>query len=125
MGSSKSKPKVPNNPFEVQKFQRVQYEMEYKNAEKEEKRQKKIAEKSMRQQQKLDALKVPNAPHVPKRPEAGYGEIDYDMEAKRRMQDQLARDGQTFVLNQLMLSVQLFENYEKWVSLLLFNDVTS
>lgn len=111
MGSSKSKPKVPNNPFEVQKFQRDQYELEYKNAEKEEQRLRKIADKAKRQQQRLDALKVPNAPHVPKRPD--NAEIDYDMEAKRRMQDQLARDGQTFVLNQLMLSVQLFENYEK------------
>lgn len=59
-------------------------------------------------------LQAPTAPFVPKRT-TGESPDDYDAEAKRRMQDQLAWDSQTFVLNQLLLGVQFFDNYERLV----------
>lgn len=46
-----------------------------------------------------------------------FSESDYDVEAKNRMQDQLACDSQTFVLNQLMLAVQFYGHFEKYVKL--------
>lgn len=111
MGGTKSKPKVPTNPFELQQYNREQYELEYQRIEKEEQRKKKAAEKNKRRQERMNSLKTPTAPLVPKKMD--FEESDYDLEAKKRMQDQLARDSQTFVLNQLMLSVQFFENYER------------
>jgi hypothetical protein len=41
-------------------------------------------------------------------------ELDYDAEAKRRMQEQLAFNSDIFVLNQMMLSVQFFRNFERY-----------
>lgn len=114
MGSGTSKgssaaAKPPNNPMELQQFHREQYEREYRRIEKEERRAVKAAEKA----RQMAALQTPARPFVPKKPEPKLQEADYDAEAKRRMQDQLAWDSQTFVLNQLMLSVQFFENYER------------
>lgn len=63
---------------------------------------------------KMATLQTPAAPFVPKRMvEPHLHSSDYDAEAKRRMQDQLAWDSQTFVLNQLLLGVQIFDNYER------------
>lgn len=62
----------------------------------------------------MATLQTPAAPFVPKRMvEPHLHSSDYDAEAKRRMQDQLAWDSQTFVLNQLLLGVQIFDNYER------------
>mgnify|MGYP003449416661 CR=1 FL=1 len=36
-----------------------------------------------------------------------------DIEAKKRMQDQLAFNSDIFVLNQMMMSVQFFGNFER------------
>lgn len=114
MGSGGSKgsakgAQLPNNPMELQQFHRDQYEREYRRIEKEERRAAKATEKASQ----MAALRTPGRPFVPKKPEPKLKESDYDAEAKRRMQDQLAWDSQTFVLNQLMLSVQFFENYER------------
>lgn len=38
---------------------------------------------------------------------------DDDVVARRRMQDQLAFDSDIFALNQMMLSVQFFGNFER------------
>lgn len=95
--------------MELQQFHRDQYEREYRRIEKEERRAAKAAEKA----RQMAALRTPAPPFVPKKPEPKFQDADYDAEAKRRMQDQLAWDSQTFVLNQLMLSVQFFENYER------------
>ena len=40
-------------------------------------------------------------------------ENDFEVEIKRHMQDQLAFNSDIFVLNQMMLSVQFFANYER------------
>lgn len=37
-----------------------------------------------------------------------------DIEAKKRMQDQLAFNSDIFVLNQMMMCIQLFGNFERY-----------
>lgn len=64
---------------------------------------------------KLDGLKMPRAPPIPDRSEV-FSEPDLEVEIKRRMQDQLAFNSDIFVLNQMMMSVQFFANYERLVS---------
>lgn len=122
MGKTQSTMKMPNNPFETEQYKRQQYELQYRQTEKDEKRKRKTEEKQRRRQIRMAKLKSPKAPHVPpsKKPvdvtnknDDNETIRDYDMEAKRRMQDQLALDTETFLLNQLMLSVQLFGHYEK------------
>lgn len=39
---------------------------------------------------------------------------EYDIEAKKRMQDQLAFNSDIFVLNQMMMCIQLFGNFERY-----------
>lgn len=41
-------------------------------------------------------------------------EDDFEVEIKRHMQDQLAFNSDIFVLNQMMMSVQFFANYERY-----------
>lgn len=117
MGRSHSKIKVPNNPFEMEQYKREMYEKKYREVEKQEKKKKRIDEKTKK---KLENLKQPEPPHVPRKSEIHIRESDYDIEAKNRMQDQLARDTQTFVLNQLMLSVQFYGNYERLVHIFMY-----
>lgn len=57
----------------------------------------------------LKDLKVPELPHD----FSSMNEIDDDIEAKRQMQDQLAFNSDIFVLNQMMMSVQFFGNFER------------
>lgn len=78
--------------------------------EKLEEKKKKRIEKRLKDMQNL---KNPIAPHVPKKIDQNVQNLDYDAVAKQRMQDQLANDSQSFILNQLMLAVQFFEYYEK------------
>lgn len=40
--------------------------------------------------------------------------VSYDVIARNRMQHQLAFDSESFVLNQLVLSVQFFEHFERY-----------
>lgn len=43
-----------------------------------------------------------------------FSEKDFEVEIKRHMQDQLAFNSDIFVLNQMMMSVQFFANYERF-----------
>lgn len=125
MGKTQSTMKMPNNPFETEHYKRQQYELQYRQTEKDEQRKRKTEEKRRRRQIRMAKLKSPKPPHIPstKKPSTTTNNTvnksdsdtirDYDMEAKRRLQDQLAFDTETFLLNQLMLSVQLFGHYEK------------
>lgn len=112
MGSQKSKPKVPpTNPFEMQQYER---DRRVAVAESELRQQKALKKTQKQPTERLTDQRDPKGPHVPppgRRP--SDAEADYELEAHRRMQDQLAWDAHTFVLNQLILSVQFFENYEK------------
>jgi hypothetical protein len=78
---------------------------------KKEQKELKVLEKRKRKhekQSKLDKLKPPVAPAVIPR-----SRMDYDAQAKERIKHQLMNDSETFLLNQLMLSVQFFGNYER------------
>ncbi|CRK96631.1 CLUMA_CG009990, isoform A [Clunio marinus] len=59
---------------------------------------------------KMDQLKVP-LPTVTS--EINYQNGDFEVEIKRRMQEQLAFNSDIFVLDQMMMSVQFFANYER------------
>ena len=61
---------------------------------------------------KLADLRVPNA-HLPPDISEIRNEKDLEVEIKRHMQDQLAFNSDIFVLNQMMMSVQFFANYER------------
>lgn len=76
------------------------------------KEQEKQLKKLKQKNSKLSKLKVPNSPTLYNR--ANTPNFDYDIEAKKRMQDQLALNSEMFVLNQMMLSVQFFANYERY-----------
>lgn len=113
MGRCHSKVSEPNNPFEMEKYKREMYKKKYRECEKQLKRRKKSDEKvkdtatsNRRGRQREESAPTSTRPKQ-------FSESDYDMEAKNRMQDQLACDSQTFVLNQLMLSVQFYGNFEK------------
>jgi hypothetical protein len=62
---------------------------------------------------KLDSLKTPQAPLIDH--SEMLNEDDFEVEIKRHMQDQLAFNSDIFVLNQMMMSVQFFANYERFV----------
>lgn len=74
---------------------------------------KKQLKKNKKKNSKLSKLKIPESPTLYDR--AKSPNLDYDIEAKRRMQDQLALNSEMFVLNQMMLSVQFFSNYERYL----------
>lgn len=126
MGSSKSKPVVPNNPFELDRERKRKNEEERnkvkkrleKQKEKEAKRLKKeekLAGKRKKKSKKLDDVKQPQPPHVPRIENINFEETTYDLEAKQRMINQLGQDTPTFLLNQIMMSVQFYGNYERFV----------
>lgn len=107
----------PNNPFEMEKYKREMMERKYREHEKQLKRSKKRDEKSKRDTaaSTSDRMgKYPSEPELASTRPKQFSESEYDMEAKNRMQDQLACDSQTFVLNQLMLAVQFYGNFEKY-----------
>lgn len=62
---------------------------------------------------KLDNLKMPRLPPAPDGSEI-LNEAEAEIEIKRHMQDQLAFNSEIFVLNQMMMSVQFFANYERF-----------
>lgn len=110
MGRCHSKISEPTNPFEMEKYKRKMYERKLRECEKQMRRHKKGDEKSKRD----TGLSHSNDQHSLGMVQSKqFSESDYDMEAKNRMQDQLACDSQTFVLNQLVLAVQLFGNFER------------
>lgn len=61
---------------------------------------------------KLDGLKAPRPP-MDLDQDDPFNENDLESEIKRKMQDQLAFNSDIFVLNQMMMSVQFFANYER------------
>ncbi|XP_058063652.1 uncharacterized protein LOC131213596 isoform X2 [Anopheles bellator] len=72
--------------------------------------------KSRHRKSRLSELREPEPPPVvhPKASSAALvAKNDYDLEAKRRMQHQLAFNSDIFVLNQLMLGVQFYGNFER------------
>lgn len=69
----------------------------------------------MKKKSKLDDLQMPRSPMIPDPNEIFKGD-DIEVEVKRRMQDQLAFNSDIFVLNQMMMSVQFFANYERFES---------
>lgn len=129
MGSSKSKPIVPNNPFEADRERKRKNQEERdkvikrleKQKEKAAKKAKKEAKllgkknKGKKGSRKLDDVKQPQPPHVPRIENINFEETTYDLEAKQRMVNQLGQDTSTFLLNQIMMSVQFFGNYERLV----------
>lgn len=77
----------------------------------ERKKQKKFS--FARKKSKLEDLKMPRPPLLTQCSEV-LSEADQEVEIKRRMQDQLAFNSDIFVLNQMMMSVQFFANYERF-----------
>lgn len=128
MGSSKSKPIVPNNPFEADRERkRKNQEERDKVVKRIEKQKEKAAKKAKKEAKllgkknkgkkgkKLDDVKQPQPPHVPRIENINFEETTYDLEAKQRMINQLGQDTSTFLLNQIMMSVQFYGNYERLV----------
>ncbi|XP_058819657.1 uncharacterized protein LOC131682284 isoform X2 [Topomyia yanbarensis] len=132
MGRSASKEQTanpPNNPWEVEiarkkrreqnvKERAAEVAAERKKIEKLRKREEKEAKraqkkKSKKRKSKLEDLKDSQPPPIVRKSKAKLEESDYDSEAIRRMQDQLAFSSDVFVLNQLLLGVQFYGNYER------------
>ncbi|XP_052901203.1 uncharacterized protein LOC128307416 [Anopheles moucheti] len=87
-----------------------------KEAKKQQQKKKKSARKSGGKKQrksKLDELRDTEPPPIVRKSKAKLEESDYDTEAKRRMQHQLAFNSDIFVLNQLVLGVQFYGNFER------------
>uniref|UniRef100_A0A182RM72 Mab-21 domain-containing protein n=1 Tax=Anopheles funestus TaxID=62324 RepID=A0A182RM72_ANOFN len=90
-----------------------------KEAKKQQKKKKKSARKSggaggkKQRKSKLDELRDTEPPPIVRKSKAKLEESDYDSEAKRRMQHQLAFNSDIFVLNQLVLGVQFYGNFER------------
>lgn len=61
---------------------------------------------------KVDSLKTPESTMYLDKGDPLY-ESYFESEIKRKMQDQLAFNSDIFVLNQMMMSVQFFANYER------------
>lgn len=105
MGKTQSKTRFPNSSTADNSVD--------KKSERKEKLEEKKRKRAEKRQKEMQNLKNPTAPHVPKKVDQNAVNLDYDAVAKQRMQDQLANDSQSFILNQLMLAVQFFEYYEK------------
>lgn len=52
-----------------------------------------------------------------------FNEDDFEVEVKRHMQDQLAFNSDIFVLNQMMMSLEFFANYERFVKIINFETI--
>lgn len=61
---------------------------------------------------KIDEFQIADLPAFSNR-SVNFSDSDYEIEAKRLMQNQLAFNSDIFVLNQMILSVQFFANYER------------
>lgn len=106
MGKTQSKTRLPNSST-------IDDSVDKKTMERNEKMEEKKKERNKKRLKDMQNLKDPSAPHVPKKIDQNAINLDYDAVAKQRMQDQLANDSQSFILNQLMLAVQFFEYHEK------------
>lgn len=116
MGRSHSKINVPNNPFEVEEYKRKIFQKRFRECEKETKFRKKIEDQSeIKYQKQLKKQKYRNKQtktFITENP-LELNESDYDIESRNRMQEQLAWDSQSFVLNQIMFALQFYSNFEK------------
>lgn len=92
----------PNNPFEMEHFKRGIIE----------KKRLEIV-KEMQRNKKQNNTSLMESFDIKKRINSIGNETNYSVKAKNRMQHQLAFDSESFILNQLMLSIQFFENFEK------------
>ncbi|EAT38646.1 AAEL009477-PB [Aedes aegypti] len=124
MGHSTSKERsTPNNPWEAEIARKKRREQnakeraaERKRLEKQQKRAEKEAKRKSdkkKRKSKLDDLKDTEPPPIVRKSKAQLEESDYDSEAIRRMKEQLAFNSDIFVLNQLLLGVQFYGNYER------------
>lgn len=124
MGHSTSKERsTPNNPWEAEIARKKRREQnakeraaEHKRLEKQQKRAEKEAKRKSdkkKRKSKLDDLKDTEPPPIVRKSKAQLEESDYDSEAIRRMKEQLAFNSDIFVLNQLLLGVQFYGNYER------------
>ncbi|XP_049867138.1 uncharacterized protein LOC126367593 [Pectinophora gossypiella] len=106
MGNSKSKAKQkePDKFFERERWKEVQ---------REEKRKKKINAANKRVGMKETSLPTSQPPKVVSVPPAPAHVRSYDSEAIDRMRYQLHNDAEAFLMNNILLSVQFFENYER------------
>ncbi|XP_040173607.1 uncharacterized protein LOC120906177 isoform X1 [Anopheles arabiensis] len=97
--------------------QRAEKEAKRQQKKKKKKKQqlerKASASKSKQRRSKLDELRDTEPPPIVRKSKAKLEESDYDSEAKRRMQHQLAFNSDIFVLNQLVLGVQFYGNFER------------
>lgn len=84
-----------------------------KKKKKKQQLQKASASRSKQRRSKLDELRDTEPPPIVRKSKAKLEESDYDSEAKRRMQHQLAFNSDIFVLNQLVLGVQFYGNFER------------
>lgn len=107
MGKTQSKTRFPNSATAADDS------VDKKATDRKEKLEEKKKKRNEQRLKNMQNLKNPTAPHVPKKADQNIINVDYDAVAKQRMQDQLANDSQSFILNQLMLAVQFFEYYEK------------
>lgn len=98
MGCQKSKIIQPNNSFEMNQFKSVIIEEKQWEIEKEIERDKK----------RNNTFDIKNRTQY----SVDNNEMSYNIQSKYRMQHQLAFDSESFFLNQLMLSIQFFENFE-------------
>ncbi|XP_050079757.1 uncharacterized protein LOC126567580 [Anopheles maculipalpis] len=99
--------------------QKARQRVEKEAKKQQKKKKKKAARKSSsatgkkQRKSKLDDLRDTEPPPIVRKSKAKLEESDYDSEAKRRMQHQLAFNSDIFVLNQLMLGVQFYGNFER------------
>ncbi|XP_059617564.1 uncharacterized protein LOC132262328 [Phlebotomus argentipes] len=125
MGKSSSKLQIPNNPMEQQIYRKNQMRKRQRDEEKQkaktEKKRKKELKKNAKKKKKekknddkLKDLKSPNPPVIlPDKRIDSTSNGDYqDSDHVRIMQDQLKLDSETFVLNQILLSIQFLGNSE-------------
>lgn len=112
MGNTKSKKiqKEPDKFFEREKWKEQKREEKKKKAAS---LQKRIV---LKDSPKPTSAMLP-PPSLGAAPAAAPAHVrSYDDEALDRMRYQLANDSDAFLLNNILLSVQFFENYERYVS---------
>lgn len=123
MGLTNSKPKKPKPPKQPKPLKPPKPDEPFFESKKREE-QERIIEKQ-KQNEKLAQKRRPPAKPMKVKPSAEPPATtsarpaslepaqSYDQEAIDRMRNQLRGDASAFLLNNIMLSVQFFENYEK------------
>ncbi|GAB0099417.1 uncharacterized protein DMENIID0001_152740 [Sergentomyia squamirostris] len=121
MGKSSSKLQLPSNPMEQQiykqnRMRKRQRDVEKQKVKAEKKRRKEMKKNEKKKKKKKDKtdklkdLKTPNPPTI-LREKRLDGEF-HDTDHVKMMQEQLNRDSETFVMDQLLLAIQFLGNYE-------------